>query len=55
MKEWKVRFKKIMDKEWKYTERSFKSKDAASFFCATAQILAPYAMEFEPYEEEAHV
>ena len=41
MKKWKVRFKKIMDKEWEYCEKPFTSQQAAEFFAATIQITAP--------------
>ncbi len=38
MKKWKVRFKKLMDKEWIYGEKPFETQAQAEFFAATIQL-----------------
>jgi len=41
MNKWKVRFKKLMDKEWHYCDKPFETQKAAEFFAATIQITSP--------------
>ena len=52
MNKWKVRFKKLMDKEWHYCEKPFDSQKSAEFFAATIQITSPN-FEAVAVEEES--
>ena len=49
MKKWKVRFKKIMDKQWTEVEQPFKTEDSAMFYAASIQMVHP---NFEAQVEE---
>lgn len=51
MKEWKVRFKKLMDKQWTEVIQPFKKEDSAMFYAASIQMIHPN-IEAQVYEEE---
>ena len=52
MKKWKVRFKKIMDKQWTEVSKPFTSEQSAQFFAMTEQITYPFPLEVEAFEKE---
>jgi hypothetical protein len=52
-KNWKVRFRKIMDKEWTECSKPFQSEQSAQFFASTIQITAPN-LEAEAFEEASN-
>ena len=52
MNKWKVRFKKLMDKEWTECSKPFQSEQSAQFFATTIQITSPFPLEVEAFEKE---
>ena len=49
MKKWKVKFKKLMDKEWNYCEKPFSSLDSANFFVISIKLAST---DYEAQVEE---
>ena len=52
MKSWKVRFKKIMDKQWTEVSKAFQSEQSAQVFATTVQMTSPFPLEVDAFEKE---